>query len=173
MDMSAFPEHAAVSCLVGAFLLLAGLSAVDFKVRLLPNQMVLMVAVLGACFHITTGFLFLSPLEVILGGVSGYGSFYLIRHVASKVYGQEAMGLGDVKLVGAGGVWLGPEGIVLGVTIGACAGLVHGSILGVCTAVKTGTKPDFRRLTIPAGPGFAAGIALVALWRFHAVFYGL
>ncbi|MCB9978656.1 MAG: prepilin peptidase [Rhodospirillales bacterium] len=173
MNVSIFSESGAVSCLVGAFLLLAGLSAVDFKVRLLPNQMVLMTAFLGVCFHIMTGFVFLSPLSVFMGGVLGFGAFYAIRHVSSAFYGQEAMGFGDVKLIGAGGLWLGPEGIVLGVTIGACAGLVHGSILGVCTALKTGTKPDFRRLTIPAGPGFAFGIGAVALWRFWDVFSGL
>ncbi len=161
--------HASTACLAGLMIVLAGLSAVDFKVRLLPNQMVLIVAVLGIIFHISTGFLYLSWVGMLAGGAVGFGAFYLIRHLASSYYGQEAMGLGDVKLIGAGGLWLGVEGIVLGVTIGACAGLVQGSILGIHTALKTGSRPDFRRLTIPAGPGFAAGIALVALWRFRAV----
>lgn len=160
----------AVACLSGLIILLAGLSAVDFKVRLLPNQMVLMAAGLGIIFHISTNFDFLSVSGVLAGGIVGFGAFYLIRHLASSYYKQEAMGLGDVKLIGAGGLWLGVEGIILGVTIGACAGLVQGSILGIHTAMKTGSKPDFRRMTIPAGPGFAAGIALIALWRFHPVF---
>ena len=50
---------------------------------------------------------------------------------------------------------------------GALAGLVHGFVYAVVLAVKKKQKPDFARLQIPAGPGFAIGIILTGLFAFN------
>jgi hypothetical protein len=48
--------------------------------------------------------------------------------------------------------------------LGALAGLVHG---GVCAVLS---KIPLSKLQIPAGPGFAVGIALSAGWQFRDFF---
>ena len=160
-------EWTACACLIAAIALLIALSVIDLRVRLLPNKLVLPFAVLGICFHILTSWQYLSFTEVAAGGLLGFGVLYAIRAGANYVYKQDALGLGDVKLVGAAGLWLGPEMVMMALVVGATAGLLHGIAVGLTTAYKTKSRPNFSRLQIPAGPGFAIGIVLVAGYMFQ------
>lgn len=160
----------ALGCLIGAVALLAMLSLVDIRHRILPNEMVAGFATLGMVFHLTTLGAFVSVEGILLGGVIGFLALYLIRYVANKAYGQDALGLGDVKLIGAGGVWLGPDTVMLAMAAGAMAALLHGLGSAVWEGRRSGTIPDFLNLKIPAGPGFAIGIVIggiVKFWSFR------
>jgi leader peptidase (prepilin peptidase) / N-methyltransferase len=157
----------ALACLIGAILLLIALSVIDIKTRLLPNEMVAGFATLGFVFHLTTLAAFSTVPEIFLGGFIGFAAMYLIRYIANRFYEQDALGLGDVKLIGAGGIWLGPDSIMLAMALGAVAAMIHGFIYGLWDAKKNNTKLDLARLQIPAGPGFAVGIILVALLEFQ------
>ncbi|HEY0901733.1 MAG TPA: A24 family peptidase [Micavibrio sp.] len=164
-------EWIAIICLIGAAALLVALSVIDLRVRLLPNRLVFPFACLGIVFHIALEWAVLSPAQIILGGLLGLGILYAIRTVANYVYQQDTLGLGDVKLMGAAGLWLGPDGVMLALSLGAFAGLLHGLAVGLYSAYKNKTKPQFSHLQIPAGPGFAVGIVLAALWVFQ-IFQG-
>ena len=160
-------EWIATACLFAAIALLIALSVIDLRVRLLPNKLVLPFALLGIVFHITTEWRYLDITGVLLGGLAGFGILYLIRAGANYVYKQDALGLGDVKLMGAAGLWLGPEMIMMALSVGAFAGLVHGIGVALWAAYQTKSKPRFARLQIPAGPGFAIGIVIVAAYMFQ------
>lgn len=160
-------EWIAAICLLGAVIVLTILSFIDIKTRLLPNELVLGFATLAFVFHLTTMARFVSIPNIVLGGIIGFSTLFLIRSIANKLYGTDALGLGDVKLMGAAGLWLGPDMIMMAMSMGALASLVHGLIHGLIAAKKTKTKPDFVNMQIPAGPGFAAGIVLAAIWKFH------
>lgn len=151
--------------LFGALAVLAGLSAIDLKTRLLPNALVALLAALGILFHLETGFSHLSAGGMAAGAATGYGLLWTIRFFANRFYGQDSLGLGDVKLLGAGGVWLGIEGVLLAITLGAFAGLLHGIGVALWTTARNKTPFTLRRLTIPAGPGFAAGLIAAAAWQ--------
>ena len=163
-------ESIATLCLLGSVLILIILSVIDLRTRLLPNEFVFSFATLGAIFHLTTLFGIIPPFEVIGGAVFGFGVLYLIRAVANAYYKQDALGLGDVKLIGAAGIWLGAQGIMMALTAGALAGLIHGLIYAVYVAWKDGTPVSLRTLQIPAGPGFAVGIIAVGAWIYGPVF---
>lgn len=160
----------ALSCLIGAVALLTSLSLIDMRTRLLPNEMVLGFATLGIVFHLTTLAQFVTPVHVVLGGVVGFTAMYLIRAVANRFYEQDALGLGDVKLIGAGGLWLGADTIMLGMALGAMAAVLHGLFYGIFESYRTGRKADFLNLQIPAGPGFAIGLiicGIIQFWSFR------
>ena len=152
-----------------ALILLGILAVIDFKTMLLPNKYVFPFAGLGVLFHLSTQFSELSYLDVILGGVFGYGILWVIRFFGSMYYKREALGLGDVKLLGAAGLWLGMSGVTFAMTLGAMAGLVHGLIVGYAESRKTG-KFDIHGLKIPAGPGFIFGITIVMCYQLFPVF---
>lgn len=158
------PDSHSFSYLVAALAVLAALSAIDLKTRLLPNPLVLLLAVLGVLFHISTEFALTLPLQSVAGAATGYGLPWIIRFFANRFYGRDSLGLGDVKLLGAGGIWLGAEGVLLAITLGAFAGLAHGVGVALWGAVKNGAPFTLRRLTIPAGPGFAVGLIAAAAW---------
>lgn len=157
----------ALVCLCGALILLVALAVIDLKTRLLPNEMVLGLATLACVFHLTTLSRFVPVPEILLGGIVGFSTLYLVRAVANHIYKADALGLGDVKLLGAGGLWLGPDGIMLAMSVGAMVGLLHGVVYALHIARKTGTKPDFAYLQIPAGPGFAVGLIATSIYLFR------
>lgn len=162
------PDAHGFSYPIAALIVLAALSAIDLKTRLLPNPLVLLLAALGILFHISTKFALLSPLQGIAGAATGYGLPWIIRFFANRFYGRDSLGLGDVKLLGAGGIWLGPEGVLLAITLGAFAGLIHGVGVALWKTMKNGEPFTLKRLTIPAGPGFAVGLIAAAAWIWGA-----
>jgi len=155
--------------LLGAFVLLVKLAIIDFKTMLLPNKYVFPFAGLAIVFHATTQFILLSPLMVVLGGALGYGLLWTIRFFGNKVYKTESLGLGDVKLLGAAGLWFGVSGVTVAMTLGAAAGLVHGLIVAYLHSRQTG-EFNVRRLKIPAGPGFIIGIVIVMFMDVFPLF---
>lgn len=162
-------EIIALLTVIGGFATLCILSAIDLREKLLPNEYVMSLAILGALFHLSTAFHFLSLQDMALGAVIGGGFLYLTREIANRLYKDDTLGLGDVKLMGAAGIWLGPYYILLALTAGGIAGLLHGLALAFSEKLKTGAMPSFNKLSLPAGPGFAAGIVIAAIMQFHEI----
>ncbi|MFA7456530.1 MAG: A24 family peptidase [Micavibrio sp.] len=152
------PEILALLCLPVAAGLLIALSVIDLREMILPDELNLALAVTGIAFHILTGLALIDAGSMLAGALAGGGLLYGIRFIANRYYGQDALGLGDVKLLAAAGLWLGPEGVLQAITLGALAGLLHGFAYAGWLKYKTGAAPSIHRLSIPAGPGFAVGI---------------
>jgi prepilin signal peptidase PulO-like enzyme (type II secretory pathway) len=159
-------EYLVLICPLVAIILLIFLSAIDLKHMILPDELNFGLAVCGVIFHLASGYYFMDAGEMVAGAVAGAGLLYVIRFFANRHYGRDALGLGDVKLLGAGGVWLGVEGVLQAVTIGAAAGLVHGLAYAALLSVRNKTPFTIRDLTMPAGPGFAIGIAVAGFILF-------
>jgi leader peptidase (prepilin peptidase) / N-methyltransferase len=156
----------ALACLAGAVALLYALSVRDLKTRLLPDEMVLGFATLGFVFHLTTLAQFVSIPNIALGGIAGFSILYVMRFAANRFFGEYTLGLGDVKLMGAAGIWLGPDALMLAMAAGASIALLHGIVYGVWSARRTGARVDFSNFKVPAGPGFAAGIIIAGILQF-------
>lgn len=153
-------EWIAFASLIGAVGLLLILAWIDLRTFLLPNELVLGFATLGLVFHLTTLCAWIAPYDILLGGLAGFGSLYLLRFFANRHYGADALGLGDVKLIGAAGLWLGVEGVMMALFFGASASLLHGLGYALYEKKKTGEMPTMNDLRLPAGPGFVAGIMI-------------
>lgn len=153
-------------CFTCGVAVLGALSYIDIKTFLLPNKWVAAFAVLGFCFHVVSGFEALDLDQAAYGALGGFWTLYIIRAAGNWYYKQDSLGLGDVKLLCAGGLWLGVEGVFFAITIGAFAGLVHGVIYALYTALKNKQPVKMARLRIPAGPGFAVGIFSVIIWQY-------
>ena len=107
---------------------------------------------------------------MLLGAALGAGLLYVIRFFANRHYGRDTLGLGDVKLLGAAGLWLGLEGTLQAITLGAFAGLIHGIVYAFYISRKNKTAFSISQLMIPAGPGFAVGIFLAGYFLFADYF---
>ena len=153
--------------LLGIFgCILVTLSIIDLRTWLLPDSWNLSLAITGIIFHLVAGYEIFPPHELIFGAILGAGLLYVIRLAGNAYYTQESLGLGDVKLLGAAGLWLGIEGTIIAIVLGAACGVVHGLILAGIIAYKEKTRYSLKRLMLPAGPGFCAGIALAAIYLF-------
>lgn len=165
-------EIAAFLCLPGALTVLYVLSVIDLREGLLPNEFVMALGALGLVFHISTLFQYLDSLNMVLGAFVGGGILYVIRGGANAIYKDDTLGLGDVKLMAAAGIWLGPEFILIALTAGAFAGFLHGMGVALYTVSRAKIGINLRKMSIPAGPGFAIGIigaAIVKFWTLPAV----
>ena len=167
----------ATLCIIIAIILLTILTVIDFKTYLLPNIYVFPFAGLGVIFHILTQFYYLTLNEMIIGGAAGYAILWVIRFAGNKYYGQDSLGLGDVKLLGASGLWLGLDGVLFAMTLGAMVGLIHGICLALYKTISLKEPFSLTRLIIPAGPGFIVGILGIGAWMYQGfiiqAFYNL
>ena len=146
--------------LVIASFLLVILTVIDLKVWLLPNKYVFPFGALGIAFHATTSFAYMDGPNMFLGLLAGGGILLAIRTIANGIYKTDTLGLGDVKLMAAAGLWLGLNGVILSLILGASAGIVHGFFYWAHLNFYKKQKTGFRKLKMPAGPGFIAGIIL-------------
>lgn len=159
-------DSLALLSIVVAMIAFIWMSIIDLKIRILPNELNLAVAVCGIVFHFATSWSFVTPLGALIGMLSGGGVLLAIRAVANRIYGMDTLGLGDVKLMAAVGVWLGLENTMLALSVGAFAGLLHGIAYILYQNIVHKKGLAFRGLTIPAGPGFVVGSIIMGVWMF-------
>ena len=138
------------------------LSVIDMKTMTIPDRFSLGLIVLGllVCFvnpnfHGTPLQMFLQSL---LGGAVGFGGLFLVAVLGTLLFKKEAMGGGDIKLMGGVGTLLGWQGVIMTLMIGSAAGLVYSVYLMI-------NKKATRESLIPFGPFLSFG-ALVNLFYF-------
>lgn len=157
MDILAF------ICLGVALLALVWMGWIDLRLWILPNELVALFALTALPFHFAMDWAYGGWLYFTLGAVAGGGILWVIRLIGNKIYGFETMGLGDIKLLAAAGLWLGPEVILMALAVGAFAGVVHAIILALIT-----WRP-LSRMMLPAGPGFIAGILIIGIYTYKDI----
>lgn len=110
---------------------LVAMLAIDIKHLILPDQLVAIVAVLGALRALWGGVLLQDPMATILyiaSGATYAGLAWVLRGAMGAVLGREALGLGDVKFFGAAGLWLGLQGFAFFLLAGGVLGIVFGLV---------------------------------------------
>ena len=90
------------------FAALLGLSAFDLKAHILPDALTLPLLLAGLGFSVWSG---QGYLWSGLGAMAGYGLIAGLRCFWMRRRGVEAIGLGDAKMLGAGGAWVGAAGL--------------------------------------------------------------
>lgn len=115
--------------LSGAFLISACLALllIDAEFFLLPDAITLTgIAVgIGLSFFPAGR----TPLQSLTGVALGAGGLFLLGYIWEKLRGVEGMGLGDVKMLGMIGAFLGPWGVLLTLLLASLAGSLVGLTL--------------------------------------------
>ena len=123
--------------------LLIALAAIDFDHRLLPNKIVYPMAVYGV---IATVLVDRGDLVENLAAGAGAFLFLLVAVIAYP----RGMGMGDVKLAGAMGLYLG-----LSVIPALLAAFLSGSVVGIFIIAREGAQG--RKKAVPFGVFLAFG----------------
>ena len=126
--------------------ILLSIFVIDYKHQIIPNRLTLTMFEIGLVFAFIYGLSNIAiSINMILGMVAGAGIFLLITLLGGLVYGKEAMGFGDVKLMGCLGLWFGFSEII----IIALMSFLIGAILSILLLVTRVKKSDEY---IPFGP---------------------
>jgi leader peptidase (prepilin peptidase)/N-methyltransferase len=96
-------------------------------------------------------------LGALVGAALGWGLLWLIAIGGRLAFRREAMGFGDVKLMGAVGAFLGWKAVLFSIV----ASSFVGSLVGL-TLVIVGSKG--MRSRIPYGPYIALAALLWIFW---------
>jgi len=152
---------------LGAFLCgLIVVSFIDLDHHIIPNVITLPGIPLGFLAGLLVG----EPpiLDRLIGSLAGAGFLYLVLFYGGVLYGQEAMGEGDLNLIALVGAFLGWKAVAITILVGCLVGSIVG--LGLIALGVVG-----RRQHIPFGPFLSVG-AVVALFygeRLTAWYLGL
>lgn len=130
------------------------LFAIDLEHKLLPNAITLPGIAAGLVFSL---FLPPGPVGAALGVIIGYGSLWLIATLWQLLRNQDAMGGGDLKMLGMIGAFLGWKGVVVTFLLSfLIGGVVAGALLAM-RKVRLASE-------IPFGTFLAAAAIVASLW---------
>lgn len=153
--------------------LLMVLSAIDYECRRLPNPLVGTLAIIGGVgalasqllgLHVVPllefsgeGILSQPLVSAVVGALCGAGISLFVAVIYARLRGQHGLGMGDVKLLGAIGLFLGPYTLFaygLATLLGAAIGIV-------LVQLKPGTP--MSKIHMPFGPMLAVASVVTAL----------
>ncbi len=119
---------------------------IDYKLQIIPNRLNLTIFEIGIIFAFLYGLSNVAiTINMLLGMIAGGGIFLLITLLGGIFYGKEAMGFGDVKLMGTLGLYFGFSNIII-ITL---VSFLIGAILSIILLVTKLKKSDEY---IPFGP---------------------
>lgn len=135
---------------------------IDFDHQLLPDFVTVGGMVLGIIAAAANLAIFISTTQIatpdwwdysrgfimsIVGLLTGFGMMWLIRALGTKAFKREAMGLGDVFLMGAIGAIFGPIATIFCLMVSAILGSIVGLGMILLSKAKLG-----KFVAIPYGP---------------------
>ncbi len=157
--------------------LMVELAVSDLETMILPDEFTLGGALLGLAFAfwapIEPGIVTLllggrlgpvgaSVAESLVGAVFSAGALSFVAWLYEKARGREGLGLGDVKLIGLMGAFLGLHNTLFALILGSVAG----SIIGLGWALVR--RKSIATTEMPYGTFLCAGALVVAFVRPYA-----
>jgi leader peptidase (prepilin peptidase)/N-methyltransferase len=144
------PSAASIALSVGVILIVIPAALIDLEYRIIPNRLTLLGAVLALVIGTAldpAG----EPVRLIAGAAAG--GFLLLAALAYP----GGMGMGDVKLAGVIGLFLGAA-VAPAILIALLAGVLYGALV----IARSGARAA-RKTAVPFGPFLALG-AIVAVY---------
>ena len=146
--------------------MLLSVVVIDYKLQIIPNRLNLTMFEIGLIFAFLYGFSNVAiSINMLLGMLVGGGIFLIITLLGGLVYGKEAMGLGDVKLMGALGLYFGLTNIII-------VSLVSFLICAIISIFLLATRIKKTDEYIPFGPFIVVG-AFISIFVPSASLIGI
>jgi leader peptidase (prepilin peptidase)/N-methyltransferase len=149
----ASPAWAALSALAAC--VLVAVTLIDWDTFLIPDELSLGLLAVGLAVAPLNPLYWGFPawqgwLLALRGAAAGFAMCYAVAWAGELIFGQEAMGGGDIKLLAAVGAWSGGVGAFDCLMLGS----VIGSVYGLGLMLRGRAK---RSDPIPFGPFLSAG----------------
>jgi len=140
---------------------------IDYKLQIIPNRLNLTMFEIGIILMFLAGIFNVNiAIDMFLGMIAGAGIFLIITLIGGLIAGKEAMGFGDVKLMGALGIFLGLPNIII-ITL---LSFLIGAVLSIFLLVIRIRKTDEY---IPFGPFIVIGTFIAMVIPFNMILSAL
>ncbi len=140
---------------------------IDYKEQIIPNRLTLTIFEVGVFFAFIEGINSINVFaDKALGMLAGAGIFLAITCIGGLIAGKEAMGFGDVKLMGALGIIFGLSSTLI---ISVLAFLIA-AVISVALIVSKKKKTDEY---IPFGPFIITAVFLVMIVPHNIMLFAL
>ena len=129
------------------------LFAIDFEHQILPNVITLPGIVVGVLANVLAGPGWVNSL---IGVAVGAGSLWLVAEIYYRVRHEEGLGMGDVKMLGMIGAFLGWKLVLITLVMSSFLG----SIVGVFVLIA---RKESLKYALPFGTFLAIGALIAAV----------
>ena len=138
--------------------ILLGIAMTDARTYIIPDEFSLGGLVIGLLFSVAGGLPSLGT--AVLGAAVGFAVLWLVGVGGTWIFRKDAMGGGDIKMMAMVGAFLGWQGVLLTIFLGALLGTV---IFVPITLVKRDKLVPFGIfLALGAAATYIAGPAIIA-----------
>jgi leader peptidase (prepilin peptidase) / N-methyltransferase len=127
------------------------LAWIDLRRGLIPDWLNLAIAFVGLA-RIAALDGSAAALLGLCDGIIVGTTVWLLRRLYARVRKFEGLGLGDVKLLGASGIWIGIGGVPMQLLVASLATLAAAGVLRLAGHAMT------RQTSLPFGPFLALGL---------------
>jgi leader peptidase (prepilin peptidase)/N-methyltransferase len=141
--------HALAGALLGTILL--GIGITDARHYLIPDEYTWGGLVIGLAASLVGGWQ--GFLQAVIGAAAGFGLLYVVGVGGKWMFGEEAMGGGDIKMMAMVGSFVGWKGVLLTIFSGA--------LLGTLIFVPLSLR---KKRLVPFGVFLAVGAAVTFVW---------
>ena len=133
---------------------------IDLKYRIIPNRLNMTIFEIGLIMVVLYGYNNINiAKDMILGLFVGAGIFLVITLLGGLIAGKEAMGLGDVKFMGAIGLFFGASNIAQITLLAFFVAAIFSIVILIVRIVILKNKDEY----IPFGP-FLSISAIVCMF---------
>ncbi len=140
---------------------------IDYRKQIIPDRITLLIFEVGIIFTFIEGFSSINLLiDKVLGMIAGAGAFLIITLIGGLIAGKEAMGFGDVKLMGALGLVFGFTKIIIVAVLAFLLAAII-SIILMITRIKKSNE------YIPFGPFIILAVFMVLFIPSNLLIYAL
>jgi leader peptidase (prepilin peptidase) / N-methyltransferase len=114
---------------------------IDFDHQILPNSITLPGTALGLA--LAGPRLEISFRDALTGALLGAGMLFLVAEVYFRLRKAEGLGMGDVKMMGMVGAFVGWKGVLLTIFLGSLSGTIVGLVVMAFSKADLKTKLPF------------------------------
>ena len=140
---------------------------IDYREQIIPNRLTLTIFEVGIIFAFIEGINSMNVfVDKALGMFAGAGIFLIITLIGGLIAGKEAMGFGDVKLMGALGLIFGLSSTLM---ISVLAFFIA-AIISIILIISKKKKTDEY---IPFGPFIITSVFLVMIIPHNLMLFAL
>jgi len=145
-------------------LILIPVTFIDLEVKEIPDKLSLGLILAGWLFALS-GYNPLIDLKTsLLSGLSGIGLLFLINEFYYHLAGREGMGMGDFKLMGGIGAFLGYQSFYSVLLIASLTGVLAYLVVFLVLRFKGKAEKIDTKTQIPFGPFLALGSLIYLFW---------